>query len=219
MADNRLAYGIAKGLGIDTTEMSPKEVWEAIAKKKGVSVEQAQKQAYSTESKDSRKSTVEKLQELTKARASKDNVKDDGIEVVEVDLTIDIQKQFDNATPKERSKIAYNYIMDNLRGEYETIDGRKVPIEKIGADKITHNYYEPKIRSSTELGLLLQSGRFIEEKPAKKENGDSHKQFSSFAYYKVIIAIGKNKYSAVLNVGIRPDKKCTLYDINQFIEI
>lgn len=34
MADNRLAYGIAKGLGIDTTDMSPKEVWEAIAKKK-----------------------------------------------------------------------------------------------------------------------------------------------------------------------------------------
>lgn len=39
MADNRRAYGIAKGLGIDTADMSPKEVWEAIAKKQGVSVE------------------------------------------------------------------------------------------------------------------------------------------------------------------------------------
>lgn len=215
MADNRRAYGIAKGLGIDTAEMSPKEVWEAIAEKKGVSVEQAQKQADKSESKDGRKSAVEKLRELAKPK----NKSEDDIEVVEVDLTADIQKQFDNATPKERSKIAYDYIMDNLRGEYETIDGRKVPIEKIGADKITHNYYEPKIRSSTELGLLLQSGRFIEEKPAKKENDNSHKKFSSFAYYKVIVAIGKNKYNAVLNVGIRPDNKCTLYDINQFKEI
>ena len=45
MANNRVAYGIAKSLGIDTDGMSPKEVWEAIAKKKGVSVAKAQSQA------------------------------------------------------------------------------------------------------------------------------------------------------------------------------
>lgn len=68
MANNKVAYGIAKGLGIDTSNMSPKEVWEAIAKKKGVSVEQAQKQSENKESKDGRKTTVEKLQELTKVK-------------------------------------------------------------------------------------------------------------------------------------------------------
>lgn len=33
MADNRIAYGLAKKYGIDTDGMSPKEVWEALAKK------------------------------------------------------------------------------------------------------------------------------------------------------------------------------------------
>lgn len=35
MADNRKAYGLAKEQGIDTTGMSPKEVWQAL-KEKGV---------------------------------------------------------------------------------------------------------------------------------------------------------------------------------------
>lgn len=35
MADNRMAYGLAKKYGIDTAGMSPKEVWEAL-KEKGV---------------------------------------------------------------------------------------------------------------------------------------------------------------------------------------
>lgn len=33
MADNRVAYGLAKKYGIDTTDMSPKEIWEALRKK------------------------------------------------------------------------------------------------------------------------------------------------------------------------------------------
>lgn len=35
MADNRIAYGLAKKYGIDTRGMSPKEVWEAL-KGKGI---------------------------------------------------------------------------------------------------------------------------------------------------------------------------------------
>lgn len=33
MANNRVAYGLAKEQGIDTKDMSPKEVWDALAKK------------------------------------------------------------------------------------------------------------------------------------------------------------------------------------------
>lgn len=40
--DNRRAYGLAKAKGIDTTGMSPKEVWEAL-KEKGVTVQNAEK--------------------------------------------------------------------------------------------------------------------------------------------------------------------------------
>lgn len=35
MASNRIAYGIARGLGINTDGMSPKEVWDLIERKKG----------------------------------------------------------------------------------------------------------------------------------------------------------------------------------------
>lgn len=80
MANNKVAYGIAKGLGIDTANMSPKEVWEAIAKKQGVSVEQAQKQAEKSESKDSRKANVTRLQELSKPKKGKDKAKFFGVE-------------------------------------------------------------------------------------------------------------------------------------------
>lgn len=38
MADNRIAYGLAKKYGIDTKGMSPKEVWDAL-KEKGVTEE------------------------------------------------------------------------------------------------------------------------------------------------------------------------------------
>lgn len=46
MADNRIAYGIAEGMGINTDGMKPKAVWQAIADKQGVSVEQAMQRAY-----------------------------------------------------------------------------------------------------------------------------------------------------------------------------
>lgn len=35
MADNRIAYGLAKKYGIDTTGMSPAEVWKALEEKGG----------------------------------------------------------------------------------------------------------------------------------------------------------------------------------------
>lgn len=37
MADNRVAYGLAKKHGIDTTGMSPQQVWDAL-KEKGISL-------------------------------------------------------------------------------------------------------------------------------------------------------------------------------------
>lgn len=210
MADNRRAYGIAKGLGIDTEGMSPKEVWEAIAEKNGVSVEQAQKQSDSNGSKDGRKTTVEKLQELAKPKKGKENVVDDDIEVVEVDLTADIQKQFDNATPKERQNIAFIYIMDNLRGKYPTEDGRIVSIQRVGADKMSHTLNETKIRVLPELAELIKTGKFIGVIDV------IHKKFAKIAYYQVAFKVGEDKYIANLNVGIRQNGDSTLYDINPF---
>lgn len=49
MADSRVAYGLAKKYGIDTSGMSPSEVWEAL-KEKGVTPENAGKGAYNSRS-------------------------------------------------------------------------------------------------------------------------------------------------------------------------
>lgn len=129
---------------------------------------------------------------------------------VKIDMDADIQKQFDNASPKERQKIAFDYIMKNLRGKYPAEDGRVVAIEKIGAKKITHDRGDIKIRVVPKLGELIQSGNFIESKDA------DHKIFKGFAYYKVHFQFRDEIYSAILNVGIRENGDSTLYEINQF---
>lgn len=133
--------------------------------------------------------------------------------VVDVNLNAEIQKQFDKATPKERSKIAFHYVMDNLRGKYPTKDNREVFVERVGAKEMTHTLYEPKIRVIPELGKLIKAGEFIKISMAE------HGQFKEFAYYKVGIKIANDTYSAVLNIGIRDNGDSTLYDINQFKRI
>ena len=130
--------------------------------------------------------------------------------VVKVNLDADIQKQFDNASPKERQKIAFDYIMKNLRGKYPAEDGRVISIEKVGAKKITHDHGDVKIRVIPELGKFIQAGEFIETKEV------SHRYFKAFAYYKVHFQFGEEMYSAILNVGIRENGDSTLYEINQF---
>lgn len=129
---------------------------------------------------------------------------------VKVNMDAEIQKQFDKATPKERTKIAYNYIMNNLRGKYAANDGRMVAIERVGAKEITHTLYEPKIRVTPELAKLIETGNLIDIKNA------DHSKFKQFAYYSVDFQMGNDVYNAVINVGIRDDGSSTLYDINQF---
>ena len=131
--------------------------------------------------------------------------------IVKVDMDADIQKQLSQAsTPKERQKIAYRYIMDNLCGEYDTADGRTVTISSVGADKITHKDIEVKLRVSPHLAEFLKAGEL--EKVIDAE----HRKFTKFAYYKVDFQLGQDRYTALLNVGVRRDGTSTLYDINPF---
>lgn len=117
--------------------------------------------------------------------------------VIKVNLSSDIQKQFDKATPKERQKIAFDYIMKNLRGKYPTHDGRIVAIERVGADKMIHSFDERKIRVLPELKSLIDAGRL------RGVIDVQHKLFSQMAYYDVEFAIGKTCYKTRLNIGIR----------------
>lgn len=131
-------------------------------------------------------------------------------DAVKVNLDKSVQKMFDQATPQERAKIAFKYIMDNLRGKFPASDGRTISIEKVGAKKMTHTLYEPKIRVVPELHDLIKAGRLEEIKEV------DHKIFKQFAYYNVLFSIGNENYNAVLNVGIRDNGDSSLYDINQF---
>ena len=68
MADNRIAYGIAQGMGINTDGMKPKAVWQAIADKQGVSVEQVMRHAYAQKVRESLNKRIAKASEELKER-------------------------------------------------------------------------------------------------------------------------------------------------------
>ncbi len=131
--------------------------------------------------------------------------------VVKVNMDADIQKQLSaSKSQKERQKIAYRYIMDNLCGKYATQDGREVTISSVGADKITHKDIEVKLRVSPHLAEFIKAGELESVKDVE------HKKFEKFAYYKVSFRLGEDTYTGLLNVGIRQDGSSTLYDLNPF---
>lgn len=133
---------------------------------------------------------------------------------VKVDMNAKIQKQLDVAqSPQERQKIAYRYIMDNLRGKYTAPDGRTVAIEKIGADKITHRDIKVKLRVCPALAEMIKVG---ELKGVSAATDKPNPKFVNFAYYQVPFQVGEEKFIGLLNVGIRADNSSTLYDINPF---
>lgn len=131
-------------------------------------------------------------------------------DIVEVELNSEIQKEFDTATAKERQKIAFKYIMDNLRGKYPIGNGEEVAIERVGADKMSHTLNEIKIRVLPELANLIKISKF------KGVVDVNHNIFKKFAYYDTFFSIKNETYSARLNIGIRKNGFSTLYDINPF---
>ena len=134
----------------------------------------------------------------------------EGPKIVNIDLSADIQKAFDNASPRERTKIARSYILNNLRGKYLAKNSIEINITRKTAKEITNATYEPKIRVSPELANIITVSDFIATRKA------THGKFNRFLYYKTLLRIKDKKYSAILNVGVDKDNNCVLYDINQF---
>lgn len=145
---------------------------------------------------------------------AKDNKKALTNKIIKVDMNTQIQRQLNEAqSPKERQKIAYRYIMDNLRGKYTAPDGRTVSIEKVGADKITHRDIKVKLRVCPALADMIRAGEMVCITTATDKQNP---KFVKFAYYKVPFQFGEDKYIGLLNVGIRSDGSSTLYDLNPF---
>lgn len=154
------------------------------------------------------------LRNASKAIEANEKKKTPTSKVVEVDMGADVQKLLSAAkTPKERQKIAFQYIMDNLRGQYEAPDGRTVAIERVGADKMTYRDNRDKLRVCPALADMIKSGEYDHSSPADEK---PNKKFDEFAYYKVRVKLGDDVYTGMLNVGIRKDGSSTLYDLRPF---
>ena len=135
-------------------------------------------------------------------------------DVVTVKLDSEVQKQLSQAqTPKERQKIAFRYIMDNLRGKYTAPDGRTVALERVGASKITSVDRKDKLRACPSLADMIKAGKY--DHSAKGED-KQNRRFEDFVYYRVRVKLGGEIYSGILNVGVRKDGSSTLYDLRPF---
>lgn len=193
-------YGILQGHKIDTEGMSPKEAFDKLdeLRKAGKLSDEEKKTA------DSRSG---KFEQGTKKKLPTKKV-------VKVDMDAEVQKQLNAAkTPKERQTIAFRYIMENLRGQYEAEDGRTVAIERVGADKMTYQDNIDKLRVCPALADMIKAGEYDHSAPAEEK---SNKRFVEFAYYKVRVKMGEEVYEGMLNVGIRKDGSSTLYDLRPF---
>lgn len=90
--DNRIAYGIAEGMGINTDGMKPREVWQAIADKQGISVEQAIRRAYAHKIRESLNKRI--------ASASKELKKQSQMTAEEKIASVHIDFDKDNILPE-----------------------------------------------------------------------------------------------------------------------
>lgn len=153
----------------------------------------------------------ELVQELPPRTAISEKKIESDKKVVEIDLNSEVQKRLDEAkTPKERQQIAFRYIMDNLRGKYTAPDGRTVAIERVGADKMTYQDIKIKLRVCPSLADMLKVGEF---QYITKSEEKKNQKFKEFAYYKVTLKVGDERYNGLLNIGIRGDGSSTLYDL------
>ncbi|MCM1368274.1 MAG: hypothetical protein NC184_05660 [Roseburia sp.] len=186
-------YGILQGHKIDTDGMTPKEAFDKL--------DELQKAGKLT---DSEAKTCEERRKKTLPTKK----------VVKVKMDAEVQKQLEAAkTPKERQQIAFRYIMDNLRGQYEAPDGRTVAIERVGADKMTYQDNLDKLRVCPALADMIKAGEYDHSAAAEEK---ANKKFVEFAYYRVRVRMGDETYAGMLNVGIRKDGSSTLYDLRPF---
>jgi len=137
---------------------------------------------------------------------------------VEVDLSVEIQKQLDSAADaKEERRIILQYILKHLKGKkYRTSDNRLVEINRLGAKKITHSASLIKLRVAPHLAELIEIGEFQElagAKPNKQHN------FKHFAYYNVIFKVAETWYRGTLNIGVLENGESRLYELNPFREV
>ncbi len=134
-----------------------------------------------------------------------------GNRYVDVDLTTDIHRMLQaTASVNERRKIAYGYIMNNLRGRYSIDGNQEIFVTKRSADKLTNAAPDIRLNVIPELADIIRIGKHPIIKDAE------HSLFVKFAYYDICFKLGSDYYTATMNVGIRENGEGVLYQINRF---
>ena len=113
MANNRVAYGLAKEEGIDTEGMSPKEVWEALGKK-GITQESVS-EGKIKETKNLQSKSIDELKEMAKPKEAKsaDQIKNknDLVDYIAYQTGITLENDPDNIWNNKRN-LLYTKIDD-----------------------------------------------------------------------------------------------------------
>jgi len=133
--------------------------------------------------------------------------------VIKVDISTELQISISDATnPNAQRKFVFDYILQNLRGKYNTTDGREVVISSKTAKKYTNKADELKLRVAPYLDEMLMNAKLINIVYAE------HASFEKFAYYETFFENNGKSYVGLLNVGITIENESILYDLRPIKE-
>ncbi len=137
----------------------------------------------------------------------------DGKVIVDTDQHI-----FDGVSREDYGKVAREYIRSHLRGK--TVDG--TTYSRISEKEYTHSKdtqrlfvekgdkYSAKMRASTELVNLVETGKFIGHEDAKHIKPVN---YNGFDRYSVSFTIDRKSFSGELLIAQGRDNVATFYDI------
>ena len=141
MANNKVAYGLAKKYGIDTTGLTPKEVWDAL-KEKGIS--QADSSEKSKEIKDLQSKSSDELKEIATVDIGKQSKYIQLPKQEYAQMCSAIRTRYANKIPKKSGIILAN---DYYRFSYNKTREQILCINKIkieGNEKIINQMEQNK---------------------------------------------------------------------------
>lgn len=146
------------------------------------------------------------------ARYSIQNI--DGKNIVVVDTDQDIFEGL--KTVEEQRSVARQYILEKFRNkDFSTGDNKTVTVVRKGAKKFTNTRQESKLRVSTELNNLIQTGEYshsaLNEKTVNPE-------YEHYEYYDIEFILGNKKFEGLLNIGVEKNGMGRFYDITNIKE-
>ena len=163
-ANPRLAYGIAKSMGIKTEGMSPKEVWEAIRKEGGpTSASQMGKNGKPSKAAEGKltKKAADQPGEVRSGKTGKMRPKHDAA------------KRIDTKDAFEESKRLAQSGRKNSLSDHMDANGNLSPERQAVHDKIIQNFFSTKVPYDGQGSLIMSGGGPASGKTFVKKDAES----------------------------------------------